>query len=173
MKVFFIYVVKIIPISTLKRTHDHEENWNRRPAFLQTTKKGCTTREERTRSRRHVGCQMPVLTKHSQFLPRKLLLTKLMAQHDKWKLKDRIHNTSIRQRTSDRYNLTRKQYETEMVWTHRPNGRQTIRNTACQRKGCKTRMSLSKWHRGATGSGVNKDINEHRKLDDTAYDITE
>ena len=38
-------------------------NW--RPAFLQTTKKGCTTREARTRSRR-----MSVLTKHSRFLLR-------------------------------------------------------------------------------------------------------
>ena len=39
------------------------------------------------------------------------------------KLKDRIRNTTIRQRTSDRHSPMRNQYEMEMGWTHRPNER--------------------------------------------------
>ena len=42
--VSFTHVVNIIPRPILERTHDYKENWNRRPAFLQATKKGCMIR---------------------------------------------------------------------------------------------------------------------------------
>ena len=80
MKVSFSHVANFMSRQTLKRTHDHQENWNRKPAFLQTTKKGCTAREVLTAHGgcrlAHGGCQMSVLTKCSRFLPRKYSLAK-------------------------------------------------------------------------------------------------
>ena len=57
MKVSFSHVVFIIPRPSLKRTHDHKERWNIKPAILQTTKKGCTTREALTQSRWVQACR--------------------------------------------------------------------------------------------------------------------
>ena len=57
VKVSFSHVVFIIPRPSLKRTHDHKERWNTKPAILQTTKKGCTTREALTQSQRVQACR--------------------------------------------------------------------------------------------------------------------
>ena len=66
--------------TTQKTKQNKTKNWNRRPAFLQTTKKACTTREARTRSGR---CQFS--QNIHDFSQEKLYELKLLAQHDKRK----------------------------------------------------------------------------------------
>ena len=57
LKVSFSHVVFIIPRPSLKWAHDHKEHWNVKPAILQITKKGYTTREALTQSRRVQACR--------------------------------------------------------------------------------------------------------------------
>ena len=84
------------------------------------------------------------------------------------KLKDRIRNTIIRQRTTVT-NIVQYVTNTKWKWAGhiaqmKGNGWHRVADKGCKIS-LKTKMSLARWHCGATGSGMDKDSEGQRKME--------